>query len=52
MNSNFHADEALRRVRERAARIAARIERHAALLAAEHDRDRTAAAAVGAGGAR
>ncbi|PBC77097.1 hypothetical protein BX265_1834 [Streptomyces sp. TLI_235] len=52
MDSDFNADEALRRVRECANRLAQRIERHAARLAAEHDRDRTAAAALGAGGVR
>ncbi|MCU7822197.1 hypothetical protein [Kitasatospora sp. DSM 101779] len=51
MDSDFHADEALRRVREHAARLTARIDRHAARLEAEHNRDRTAATAA-AGGAR
>ncbi|MEV7182203.1 hypothetical protein [Kitasatospora sp. NPDC093679] len=51
MDSDFHADEALRWVRERADRLARRIERHAARLSAEHDRDR-AAAAVGTRGER
>ncbi|MEW1914184.1 hypothetical protein AB0442_38180 [Kitasatospora sp. NPDC085895] len=53
MDSDFNADEALRQVRERANRLAQRIERHAARLSAEHDRDCTAAAmVVGAGGVR